>query len=336
MYALMDQICLQLGVGQSITNSIGVCRIFLLDSSSITLPPGARGSFPASRSNVIPAAIKVHALWDLFGGIVKWFEMTPAKTHDRKGFPPLELLVGSLIIFDLGYWDFQLLKDMMDAGVFFLSRVKSNARVEILKTVSGASKTCIGYDLHSGRMSGYRGDIVEIIGKFIIPKTRDSFESRVIGFWNPNDSSYYWYVTNLKVSSVLIYPLYRLRWQLELLWKSWKGCLLLDEVTSENKHIIMNLTLVGMCASMLAGTISIAVLNEKKKEIQTANSVQRSASMFIRIGNKMFDFISEQTRVAKATLITAIDLFKDELFDPNYNSRIGSLQRVFLAAVETS
>jgi hypothetical protein len=116
---LVNDVCVTLGVGVTILEALSVFRIFLLDSSSFTLPEGAKGAFPAPRNNVVPSAIKIHLLYDLFGGIVKWFEMTPATTHDRKGFPPLSILSGALIIFDLGYWDFQLLKDMIDGTIFF-------------------------------------------------------------------------------------------------------------------------------------------------------------------------------------------------------------------------
>lgn len=334
--SFMSELCVKLKIGQTILDLLSVTKIFLLDSSSITLPPEAKGDFPAPRSNVIPAAIKVHALWDLFGGIVKWFNLTPATTHDRKGFPPLDMLVGALIIFDLGYWDYQLLKNMKDLGIFFLSRVKTTAKIKIVNVVSGVSRTCIGFDLHSQRLMGFRGNIVEVIGQFIIQKTGETFESRVIGFWNPNDTEYYWYVTNLKVSSILIYPLYRLRWQLELLWKSWKGCLVMDEITSANRNIILNLTLTGMCSSMISGAISISVLNNESEEIQSANSVQRAASIFVRIGAKLFHFISGKIRGSKEKLMETIDLFKNEFFDPNYNKRVGSLKRVFLGVVETS
>ena len=336
LVSLMTEICLQLDIGKTILKSLGVSKIFLLDSSSSTLPEGASDEFPAPRSNVIPAAIKVHGLLDLFGGLLRWFDLTPATTHDRKGFPPLDLLIGTLIIFDLGYWDYQLLKDMMDIGVFFLSRVKINSKIEIVRVVSGVSKTCIGLDLHCGRLASFRGETVEVIGKFIISKTKSTFESRIIGFWNPNDSQYYWYVTNLKIASDIVYPLYRLRWQLELLWKSWKSCLRLDEIPSANRNIIINLILAGMCASMISGAVSIAVLNEDKKEIQSANSVQRAATIFCRIGAQMFNFVSEVTRGAKKKLIDTIVLFKNELFDPNYNKRESSLRRVYRMAVETS
>jgi hypothetical protein len=329
LHALVQEVCVQLHIATDILMLLNVGRIYLLDSSSFSLPDGAKENFPAPRNNVVPAAIKLHGLYDLFGGVMTWFELTPATTHDRKGFPPLSLLKGALIIFDLGYWDFQLLSDMMIAGVMFLSRVKSNARINVVDVVSGVSGTCIGFDLHSGRLSAFRGNIIEIIGEFIIPKTKEAFRSRIIGFWSPCDSSYHWYVTNLKVSSSIIYSLYRLRWQLELIWKSWKSFLHLDEISSKDRNIILSLTLLGMCAGLLSETVSISVLNNETKEKQVAFSVQRSVSLFTRISAYLFNFIRGGVRNAKDTLMQTIVLFKDELYDPNYRNRKSSLQIVW-------
>jgi len=325
---LIGQVQSKLDVSTDILKSLGVSGIALHDSSSFTLPEGASEEFPGPRNNVIPAAVKVHLLFDLFRGTSRWFEITPATTHDRKCFPSLELLRGVLTIFDLGYWDHQLLKDMIDSGAYFLSRIKSNAKVRVVDVVDGASKTCIGFDLHSGRLDSFRGEIIELIGELIIPRTKKSFRVRVIGFWCYEDHSYHWYATNLKVASILVYPLYRLRWQLELLWKSWKSTIHLDEITSSNRQIIFNLLLVGMCASLIAGAISVSVANQMPSEKQVAFSLQRVMSFLLRISRELFNHIMMPLRSGKEKLSRVIEIFSGELIDPNYKIRVSSLNRV--------
>jgi putative transposase len=327
---LISEVRVGLDIGTEVLQFVGVTKILIHDSSSFTLPDAASAEFPAPRNNVLPAAMKVHLLFDLFRGTSQWFDITPATTHDRKGFPPLELLKGALIIFDLGYWDFQLLKDMISMGIIFLSRVKSNSRVKITDVVSGASSSCIGFDLHSGRLDAFRGEIVELIGEFIVPKSREIFQTRILGFWCTDDHSYHWYATNLKVASILIYPLYRLRWQLELLWKSWKSIFHLDEITSTDRNIIFNLALAGMCAGLLAGALSISVVNEAPKEKQVAFSMQRAASFLLRIARELYSHIVAPLRSGKAKLMEMITLFEGELIDPNYKNRISSINRVYL------
>jgi hypothetical protein len=322
---LMSDLCFKLKISAEILETLSVKSIVLLDSSTFSLPNSAKGVFPAPRNNVAPAALKLHALYDLFGGIIQWFQMTPATTHDRKAFPPFHHLVGSLVIFDLGYWDYQLLLDMIRSDVFFLCRVKSNATIKIVEVIEGIAKTCIGKNVCSKRLASFRGDIVECVGEITIRQTGESFHSRVIGFWSREDGQYHWYITNLKVSAIVIYPLYRLRWQLELLWKAWKSFLHLDEIQTADKNIILCVMLAGMCAGLLTGGIGIATISNEPEEKQVAFSVQKTAALFIRIGYDLFKVICTNLRSAKKRLIEMIILFKDELYDPNYKRRNNSL-----------
>ena len=155
------------GIGTEFLKKLGVNGVFLLDSSSVTLPKEAADKFPAPRNNVVPAAIQWQALFDLLGGGLTWFDVTEATTHDRKKFPSLDLLPAkALLIFDLGYWDYLLLQELIKSGFYFLSRVKMNAKIQIKEVVSGTSKKFAGKDLMSCRFPAQARNIVEVVGLF--------------------------------------------------------------------------------------------------------------------------------------------------------------------------
>jgi hypothetical protein len=128
---LVNSLSSEIAINRDILAKIGVTDVFIHDSSSVTLPPSAKKDFPAPRSNVIKASIKWHLCLNLFTGMASWFILTDGTTHDRLGFPPLKMLKGALIIFDLGYWDYNLLSQLTVQGTYFLSRVKEKARIEI-------------------------------------------------------------------------------------------------------------------------------------------------------------------------------------------------------------
>ncbi len=161
--------------------TLGVSGILVLDSSSISLRNMAGIFFPGPRSNVAPAVVKWHSCFELFGGIVKWFDISPGTSHDSNHFPDLATLVGKLIMFDLGYWDYALLQSIDAVGGFFLSRVKSNATVWIIDVVHGLPRTAIGKELF-GRRIAKGQKIVE----FTAPLGNSTEPLRVIGFWNHN------------------------------------------------------------------------------------------------------------------------------------------------------
>ncbi len=134
---LMSELNASFGVGKDLLTRLGVSGICLFDSSSITLKDGAGKYFPGTRTS---AGIKWHLGFDVLSGMMIWYRLTPTKTHDRKCFPKIDSLVGKLVIFDLGYWDYGLLLALEKAKVFFLSRVKSNAVIMIKEVVQGLAK----------------------------------------------------------------------------------------------------------------------------------------------------------------------------------------------------
>lgn len=120
---------------------------------------------------------------------------------------------GKLVIVDLGYWDFNLLLAIKNIGGFFLSRIKSNTVVYIKEIVQGTiSRKYLGASLLSVPINRKRGDILEVLIEKVCDKeTKETLYARAIGFWNPCEKCYHWYITNLKVAAILIYPLYRRR-----------------------------------------------------------------------------------------------------------------------------
>jgi putative transposase len=305
-----------------------VKAVYLLDSTSSTLPKEAKKIFPAPRKNVVPAAIKFHCLFDLLGGAVKWFDLTEAKMHDRKGFPPLEILKGCLIIFDLGYWDYCLLAALKDQGTFFLSRIKSNAVITVVEVVRGLPKNRFeGRALFGRRMPKKKWRIIEVIGEFR-HYGKTVMQARVIGFWNPVEKRYHWYVTNLTLAAHIIYPLYRLRWQLELVFKAAKSTLALADQPSANENIIRSLTLLSLISQLIGFALGKKVVSLMEPEKQTAFSFQRAAMLLTHIGQNFFRFLLNNGTRFLDQVIRQIGVLAMELIDPNHQHRETSLQRI--------
>jgi len=315
-----------IGVGSELLNILGVTGILLLDSSSSSLPTRAKKDFPAPRNNVAPAAIKLHLLFNLFGGI-DWFDLSEAKMHDRKGFPPLNLLRNKLIIFDLGYFDFQLFKDIQEIGGFFLTRIKENTTVIIDQVIEGVPKKFEGYPLLDIRLPKIKSKIIEIIGT--LEKNSKPFLSvRVVGFWNPMQKRYHWYVTNLIVSAKLIYPLYRLRWQVELIFKSIKSSFRWKDLSSSNKNIIYSLTLAAIAGSMIAHPIGRGLILEKMENKKYAITVQRNVIVMVNVARVLGKYILRPIKNNLMELLKLLEIFLKEFIEPNANRRETSLMRV--------
>ena len=309
--------------GNQILKSLGVMAIWLVDASSVKLWARAKNHFPGTRT---AAGIKWHASFDLLTGMLTWFQLTPTKTHDRKCFPAVDLLKGKLVIFDLGYWDYGLLYAIEKAGGFFLSRLKSNAVIYIAEVVQGLPKQVIGQALLSLNLSHKKGNIIEVLTTKIYEGK--VLRYRVIGFWNPVEKGYHWYITNLVAAAYLIYPLYRLRWQIELIFKACKNSLNANQITSGDENIIESLLLASMAAHLSSHTLFNIGIEQVEEDQQVAMSFQRIAKVAVVLAQDFIMFLLNSSREYFDNLLRKIKLFANEMFDPNYKKRETSLMRI--------
>ncbi len=126
------------------------------------------------------------------------------------------------------------------------------------------------------------------------------FTMRAIAFWNMDTAEYHWYLTNLQVPAQLIYPLYRNRWQIELLFKSLKSSFHLNEIPISNPVLIENLVLANLIASVIGSRVYQASQSNQKATLEpvlkpTQNpklfSIQKALMFFIATASYLFNHL---------------------------------------------
>ena len=164
-------------------------------------------------------------------------------------------------------------------------------------------------------LSGHRNRLIEVL----IEKGHHGhmLRCRVIGFWNPAEGSYHWYITNLTAAAYLMYPLYRLRWQIELIFKACKNSLNANQITSNDTSIIQSLLLASLVAHLSTATILHGGLAQLDEEQQLAISFQRIAKVAVVLAQDFVHFLLNASRHYFFQLVDQIKLFAPELFDPN-------------------
>lgn len=219
------------------------------------------------------------------------------------------------------------MSELNEIGVWFVCRLKANSLPVITQVVTGVAKRHIGKPLTKN--INLRGPIVEIFGKFNLPGKK-SAEFRLIGFRFPRTKEYRWYVTNLPETMMLaswIYPVYRLRWQIELFFKSIKSMLNADQITTENENIALTTCYSSILSSLIADSVIIEqAITLAKIEIKSI-TVQRVMHVYSLISHNLAQCFL-QNNITGRYLQKSIEILQQLLVCPNRKHRPTSLEYV--------
>lgn len=106
-------------------------NIFAIDSTTIELVHKMINKFRGTKKQ---AAIKIHSKYDIQNKVPIEITLTEAKKHDSNvSFDTCFSQETTLYLRDLGYYDFDLFKNMDRKGDFFVSRVKNNIVFKIIE-----------------------------------------------------------------------------------------------------------------------------------------------------------------------------------------------------------
>jgi hypothetical protein len=178
--------------------------VYALDSTTIDL---CLSVFPWAVFRSAKAAIKLHTLLDLRGNIPTFIHISDGKMHEVNILDQLLPEAGAFYIMDRGFLDFERLYRFHEAGSFFVTRGKSNLKVQRR------------YSHPVDRTTGLICDQSVVLTGFY---SHQGFEAplRRIRFKDPETAKTLIFLTNNFVLPALtITELYRCRWQVELFFK---------------------------------------------------------------------------------------------------------------------
>jgi hypothetical protein len=103
--------------------------VYALDSTTIDL---CLSLFPWAGFRKTKAAVKLHTLLDLRGGIPSFIHISDGRLHDVNVLDVLITEPGAFYVMDRGYLAFDRLYTLHQAGSFFVTRTKSNTQLKRL------------------------------------------------------------------------------------------------------------------------------------------------------------------------------------------------------------
>jgi hypothetical protein len=166
---------------------------------------------------------KIHTAFNVNKSVPTYAKITHGNINDITGIPNnLDEYIGGIVVFDKGYFSFDLFKKLTNKNIKFVTRIKKTVSFEIVKTklVKGSIKADMLI-----KMTGSKG------------KRKYSKELRLIRYYDKKRDKELEFLTNeFDYSATTIAYLYKKRWEIELFFKWIKQNLKIKRFlgTSEN------------------------------------------------------------------------------------------------------
>ena len=226
-------------------------KLVSLDATTIDL---CLSVFPWAEFRATKGAVKLHVGMDHSGYLPSFVHITPGKIHEIEIARQMQLPKGSIVTMDRGFTDYQWYQHLTNKKVHFVTRVKKNAKYQVIerKTVS--------------RTQGITSDqIIRLNGT---KAAHCPTPLRRVGFKDPVTKIHYAFLTNnFKLSAKTIAQIYKSRWQIELFFKWIKQNLKIKAFLGTSKNAVLTQIWIAMCVYLLLAFL--------KFQSQTASSLQK-------------------------------------------------------------
>ncbi len=176
-------------------------QLYSLDASIIEL---CLSVFPWADFRTTKGAIKLHVGLNHNGYLPEFVTVTEGKTGDVTVGRTLKFPKGSIVAIGRGYNDYAWYNQLTIKGIFFVTRLKSNAKTRIIERRQVLAEKGLTSD-----------QAIKFTGSLTAKKC--PIQLRRIGYRDPETGKHYVFLTNnFKLAAKTIADIYKARWQIEL------------------------------------------------------------------------------------------------------------------------
>ncbi|EDX65321.1 IS4-like element IS231D family transposase [Bacillus cereus] len=290
-------------------------RIRILDATIFQVPKHLAHAYPGSGGCAQTAGIKIQLEYDLHSGQFLNFQVGPGKNNDKTfGTECLVTLrPGDLCIRDLGYFSLEDLDQMDQRGVYYISRLKLNHTVYMknpspeyfrngtVKKQSQYTQVDLEHLMNTLKpgqtyeiKEAYIGKDQKLFSRVVIyrltekqlqeRRTKQSYTESKKGITYSEKSKRLTginiYVTNTPweiVPMEQIHDFYSLRWQIEIIFKTWKSLFRIHQWQNIKQerlecHVYGRLIAIFLCSSTMFKMRQL-LLQKKKRELSEYKAI---------------------------------------------------------------
>lgn len=221
-YKLNDHLQMQ---AQFSRNGLKMIRrkVYMLDASIISL---SLSLYDWAKFRTRKGAVKLHLLLDYDGCLPAFVDLTHGKVHEIQVARKMNLPSDSILVFDMGYYDFAWWNKLDSMNNWFVTRAKDNLDCEIVEI----------FDVSDEKDKGVLQDC-NIYLSSIKGQTEYHKMLRRVRYWDEENGNELVFLTNNRSwTASTVAAIYKQRWSIETFFKTIKQNLKIKSFvgTSEN------------------------------------------------------------------------------------------------------
>ncbi len=217
--------------------------LYSLDASTIDC---CLSVFPWADFRTTKGAIKLHVGLNHAGHLSEFVTVTEGKKHDVTVGRTLSFPKGSIVAIDKGYNDYAWYKQLTDKEIFFVTRLKSNAKYRIVDrrpVLKSKGLICDQTIEFTGTQTAKRCPV----------------PLRRIAYRDADTKKRYVFLTNnFTLAARTVANIYKARWQIELFFKWIKQNLKIKSFVGTSKNAVMTQVWIALCVYLLLAFLMIS------------------------------------------------------------------------------
>ena len=241
-------------------------KFYAFDSTTITLFSDVMkgvGRNPKGKRKK-KGGLKVHMLTDVHSDMAVFAKISEAKMHDKKFLQHLNPSKGSMLVFDKAYNYYRQFAEWTDEGVYFVCRLKDNARAEVQEVL-------FEKPLGKGEFGVYRIDHIHL--KYKKEKQEKTLCLRLVYYRDEQGRKYKFITNNWDITAEEVALIYKFRWTIETTFKKLKQNFQLHFFYSDTENGIKTQIWCTLIAHLLLNVIR--VISKSKKAFSTVAALIR-------------------------------------------------------------
>lgn len=230
-------------------------KVFIMDSSIIPL---CLSLFDWAKYRTKKGAVKLHAVLDYDSRLPCYATITDGKKHDVTQAKQLSFPAESVLVIDRAYVDYAWLYVLDSSDVFFVTRLKSNAHIEIVESFLTKEK-------HDDILSDEDIALTGFYSSNKYPKTL-----RIVKVYDDNnDKELVLLTNNMFWTADTISQLYKARWEVEVFFKHLKQLFRIKSFVGTSANAVR----IQMWCAMIAMLLLSYLKNKAKHKWHLSNLI---------------------------------------------------------------